>query len=153
MIRPLRLLSICALAIAIGVTVGIGSGCNTGAKQPSGEEAPPDPEAIALHAKLFAAAEQGDTGAFRALLTPRSIELLDRFFRAARELDAPPGVRVSWEALLAHHAELPPAARARAPYPVVEGKLDLGGHADAGFFEAAGEAAGKLKEGLAEAER
>ena len=140
MIRCLLLLSLAVLTI----------GCNTGSERSSAAEAPPDPQALALHAELFAAADKGDVVAFRTLLTPRSVGLLDGFFRAAEGLEGSPDARALWKELLTHHAELSSAARARAPYPVVDGKLNLAGHADAGFFEAAAQAAGKLKEGLAE---
>lgn len=98
---------------------------------------PPDPAALAAHQRLFVAADNGDVPAFKALLTPASVALLDQHLRALERLDRPPGVRsLRWKDLLRMHAELPAAARDRAPYPLVDGKLNIAGHPDAPFFSA-----------------
>ncbi len=105
------------------------------------QEAPIDPKAAALHAKLFAAADRGQVEAFKAVLTSASIALFETHFKAVARLQRPEGeAPFGWKDVMAMHAELSPEARKKAPYPAVRDdgalRLDVAAHADARFFEA-----------------
>ena len=111
-------------------------GCNVQSAVPSAASAPPpDPQASALHAKLFEAADRGDVAAFQAMLTPRSVSLLDTVMTRMAAMPRPSGEPAfGWRELLRYHAALPAAARRRAPYPADGDRLDLAAHPDARLF-------------------
>ena len=112
------------------------AGCNVPAASPTAAAAPPpDPHALALHARLFAAADGGDVAAFKALLTPRSVQLVDGLIARMAAMPRPKGeAAFEWASVLRLHAKLPADARLRAPYPVAAEHLDLAAHPDARFF-------------------
>ena len=116
-------------------------GCTRTAARPEGPAAAPapTPESLALHVRLFAAAERSDVPAFKAVLTRASVALLDGHIEVMRALSRPRWERpFGWREILRLHAALPEAAKRRAGYPAVREdgilKLDIAGHPDAGLF-------------------
>jgi hypothetical protein len=102
-------------------------------------EEKPNPEAAAVQAKLFAAAESGDVRAFEALLSQKSVLLFEQHFEVMAALERPKGEPAyGWEQLLQLFAKLPPTARTKTPFTVIQedgkAKLALSAHPDALFF-------------------
>ncbi len=98
-----------------------------------------NPAATVIQLQLFEAAEKGDIRKFEALLSQRSVALLERHFEVMAGLPRPAGESAyGWDQLLKLFAQLPPDARAQTPFVVIQedgqAKLDLSTHPDAGLF-------------------
>ncbi|HIA02172.1 MAG TPA: hypothetical protein EYN66_09710 [Myxococcales bacterium] len=98
-----------------------------------------NPAATVIQLKLFEAAEKGDVHKFEALLSQRSVALLEQHFEVMAGLPRPSGESAyGWEQLLKLFAQLPPGARVRTPFVVIQedgqAKLDLSTHPDATLF-------------------
>jgi hypothetical protein len=132
------------LTVTLGLMACITIGC-AAPTAPSGTASakpmtvPATPEGKDAHERLFAAADADDVDAFKAVLTARSVALLDEYFAAVRTYEKDPAAPVhGWPELVASHKALSAAARARAPYPIAkeagQWKLDLAERPESQLF-------------------
>ena len=126
------------LLLVMSLTVTAGCNSNSEAKQPKTLHASPPQHAVELHKRLIERAREGDTLSFQALLTTKSIELLNRFFDATRVADRSAERAVGWSEFLEEHATLPPQVANSAPYPIVgqgkDARIAIDAHPNSSFF-------------------
>jgi hypothetical protein len=128
----------CTLLLVTALTVTASCDSNSEAKQPKTLHVSPPQYAVDLHRNLIRYAQQGDIVRFQALLTPKSIELLNGFFEATRVADRSGERAIGWSEFLEEHAKLPPQAADSAPYPIAgqgkDARIALDAHPNSSFF-------------------